>query len=67
LFYQVCKLMCGPNGCTWEKPLKLWYKLLAEKRIGNKCTFQAFAKALIAAADPADVTHVRNALAIVGL
>lgn len=68
-FYLVCKAVCGLNGegYTWEKPLKLWYKLLAEKRITPKCTFQDFAKTLIAAADPTDVTHVRNALAQVGL
>ena len=67
LFYQVCKLVCGPNDTTWNKPLKLWYKLLSEKHITTKCTFQDFAKALIAAAEPAHVDHVRKALTSVGL
>lgn len=67
VFYQACKSMCGPDGFTWEKPLKLWYKLLDQKLITPKCTFQEFAKALVAAADPEDVPRVKGALTIVGL
>lgn len=63
-FYLVCKAV---GGNTWEKPLKLWYKLLDKKLITPKCTFQEFAKALVDAADPDMVEHVRGALTAVGL
>jgi Zn-dependent metalloprotease len=63
LFYQVCKILCGPDDKTWEKPLKLWYKLLSEKRITKRCTFQEFAKALKICTDQ----DIGEAFKIVGL